>query len=79
LVWGWEYKFEAYLPSHKRRMGHYAMPMLWGEHVLGWANLKVVEGRLEYDLGFSGPQTRSRAFQRALEEALEKMREFLKL
>ncbi len=51
LFWGWEYKLEAYVPAHKRRMGHYAMPMLWGERMLGWANLKVVDGRLRYGLG----------------------------
>jgi uncharacterized protein len=77
LFWGWEYKFEAYLPAHKRRMGHYAMPMLWGESVLGWANLKVIDGRLRHELGFAGPRPRGRAFQRAVDAALEQMREFL--
>jgi uncharacterized protein YcaQ len=22
LFWGWEYELEAYVPAHKRRMGH---------------------------------------------------------
>jgi len=79
LFWGWEYKLEAYVPAHKRRMGHYAMPMLWGEHMLGWANLKVVDGRLQHELGFAGPRPRSRAFKPALDEALQQMREFLDL
>ena len=79
LFWGWEYRFEAYLPAHKRRRGHYAMPMLWGEHVLGWANLKVVDGRLHHQLGFAGARPRGRAFQRAVDEALQQMREFLEL
>jgi hypothetical protein len=79
LFWGWEYKMEAYVPAHKRRMGHYAMPMLWGEQILGWANLKVVDGRLQHELGFAGPQPPSRAFQRALNEALQQMHEFLEL
>jgi uncharacterized protein len=77
LFWGWEYKFEAYVPPHKRRMGHYAMPMLWGEQVLGWANLKLVRGRLQHKLGFAGPRPRSRAFQLALDAALQHMRKFL--
>ena len=77
LFWGWEYKLEAYVPAHKRRMGHYAMPMLWGEQMLGWANLKVVDGRLQHELGFAGSQPRGKAFQRAVEEALQQMRVFL--
>jgi uncharacterized protein len=78
LFWGWEYKFEAYLPAHRRRMGHYAMPMLWGESVVGWANVKVIDGRLRHELGFAGPRPRGRAFQRAVDAALEQMREFLR-
>lgn len=79
LFWGWEYKLEAYVPAHKRRMGHYAMPMLWGEQIVGWANLKVVDGRLQHKLGFVDPRPRGRAFQLALDEALQQMQEFLKL
>jgi uncharacterized protein len=79
LFWGWEYKLEAYVPAHKRRMGHYAMPMLWGEQVLGWANLKVVDGRLQHELGFAGPQPRGKAFQLALDQALQQMQKFLNL
>jgi uncharacterized protein len=79
LFWGWEYKLEAYVPAHKRRMGHYAMPMLWGEQMLGWANLKVVDGRLQHELGFAGSPPRGRAFQRALDEALQHMQLFLGL
>jgi uncharacterized protein len=79
LFWGWEYKFEAYVPPHKRRMGHYAMPMLWGEQVLGWANLKVVGGRLQHKLGFACPLPRSRKFQLALDAALHQTHKFLGL
>jgi uncharacterized protein len=79
LFWGWEYKFEAYMAPHKRRMGHYAMPMLWREQMLGWVNLKVVDGRLQPKLGFAGPQPRTRAFHLALDEALQHMQEFLEL
>jgi uncharacterized protein YcaQ len=79
LFWGWEYKMEAYVPAHKRRMGHYAMPILWGEQIPGWANLKVVDGRLQHELGFAGPRPRGRAFQLALDDALQHMHEFLQL
>jgi uncharacterized protein YcaQ len=77
--WGWEYKLEAYVPAHKRRMGHYAMPLLWGEEVLGWANLKVVDGRLQHELGFARARPRGKAFQLALDQALHQMHEFLSL
>ena len=79
LFWGWEYKLEAYVPAHKRRMGRYAMPTLWGEQIPGWANLKVVGGRLQHELGFAGPRPRGSAFPLALDEALQQMQEFLKL
>jgi uncharacterized protein len=77
--WGWEYKLEAYVPAHRRRMGHYAIPMPWNEQILGWANLKVVDGRLHHELGFPGPRPRGRTFQRALDEALQQMQAFLDL
>jgi len=79
LFWGWEYKLEAYLPAHKRRRGHFALPILWGEKMLGWANLKVVDGRLQCELGFAGPRPRGNAFRRALDEASQRMHEFLEL
>ena len=79
LFWGWEYKLEAYVPAHKRRMGHYAMPMLWGEQIPGWANLKVVDGRLQHELGFAGRRPRGSAFQLALDAAFQQMQEFLEL
>ncbi|HXN28061.1 MAG TPA: crosslink repair DNA glycosylase YcaQ family protein [Candidatus Acidoferrales bacterium] len=78
LFWGWEYKLEAYVPAHKRRMGHYAMPLLWGEQIVGWANLKVFNGRMQHKLGFAG-QRPGGGFQRALDEALQQMQEFLEL
>ena len=28
-LWGWNYRFEAYTPPSKRRLGYYALPMLW--------------------------------------------------
>jgi hypothetical protein len=45
--------------------------------MLGWANLKVVEGRLQHELGFAGPRPRDKAFRSALDEALQRMQVFL--
>jgi uncharacterized protein YcaQ len=79
LLWDWTYKFEAYTPAAQRRMGHYALPLLWGEQVPGWANLSVVSGRLRHQLGFVGTRPRGAAFKLALEEALQRMSQFLGL
>jgi uncharacterized protein YcaQ len=77
LFWGWEYKMEAYLPAHERRMGHYAMPVLWRDQVIGWANLKRIDGRLRHELGFAGRRPVGPVFRGALDEALQRMQEFL--
>jgi uncharacterized protein YcaQ len=78
LFWDWAYKFEAYVPAAKRTMGHYAMPVLWGEQMLGWANLSVVNGRLKHSLGYAqGAAPRSAAFRRNLSQALRAFEVFL--
>lgn len=77
--WGWAYRFEAYTPAHKRTMGHYALPLLWGESIPGWANLRIEGGRLKHELGFRGPAPRGAAFKAALRDELERMRVFLGL
>jgi uncharacterized protein YcaQ len=41
LFWGWIYRFEAYTPAPKRKLGYYALPLLWRDRVIGWANLAV--------------------------------------
>ncbi|MDC8784629.1 DNA glycosylase AlkZ-like family protein [Roseateles koreensis] len=79
MFWGWTYKFEAYTPASQRKMGHYALPMLWGEDMLGWANLRVVEGRLEHELGFAKPPPQGPQFEIALQQCLAHMSEFLGL
>jgi uncharacterized protein YcaQ len=79
LFWGWAYRFEAYTPAAQRRMGHYALPLLWGEQVLGWANVRLAHGRLKHDLGFVGARPRSAAFRLALDEELQRMTDFLGL
>ena len=38
LLWGWTYRFEAYTPAPKRTLGYYALPLLWRDAVVGWAN-----------------------------------------
>ena len=76
---GWEYRFEAYTPAPKRTMGYYALPLLWEDRAIGWANLKVVNGNLETELGFVGREPKGKAFKAALNSELEAMRAFLGL
>ena len=46
-LWGWAYRFEAYTPASKRKLGYYALPLLWREHVIGWGNISLVKGAVE--------------------------------
>jgi uncharacterized protein YcaQ len=78
MFWGWAYRFEAYTPAPKRLRGYYALPLLWRDQVIGWGNVAVQDGRLLVDLGYQrGKAPRERAFSRAMDEELERMRAFL--
>jgi uncharacterized protein YcaQ len=79
LLWNWAYRFEAYTPRPKRKLGYYAMPLLWRDRVIGWANLSVKNGELNSEFGYVGPQPRDRVFKRELEAELDRIREFLGL
>ena len=79
LLWNWEYRFEAYTPVAKRKLGYYAMPLLWRDRVVGWANLAVKNGALECDIGFVGSRPGERSFSRALKGELDQFRRFLGL
>ena len=74
LLWGWEYRFEAYTPVPKRKLGYYALPLLWRDRVLGWANVATVDGRLSPELRYvSGRPPRDRGFAAALDEELSRL------
>jgi uncharacterized protein len=78
LLWGWAYRFEAYTPVAKRKLGYYALPLLWRDRAIGWGNLSVKDGRLRSDFGYVASRPpRDRAFRRALEEELDRARVFL--
>jgi uncharacterized protein YcaQ len=80
LFWGWKYRFEAYTPAPKRIFGYYAMPLLWRDQVIGWANLGVAGGKLQAEFGYvAGQQPRDPAFNRELEAEQERLRIFLGL
>lgn len=78
LFWGWAYRFEAYTPVAKRKWGYYALPLLWRDRVIGWANVSRKNGALQADVGYvRGRPPRERAFARELDAELARMRTFL--
>lgn len=80
LLWGWTYRFEAYTPAARRQLGYYALPLLWRDEVIGWANAETRSGRLVCKFGYaSGKAPRDPAFRRALDEELAALRRFLAL
>ncbi len=72
-LWGWQYRFEAYTPPAKRVRGYYAMPLLWRDAMVGWANARVVDGKLRVDVGFVAKRPRGREFTRALDEEIARL------
>ncbi len=80
LFWGWAYRFEAYTPAPKRKLGYYALPLLWHERVIGWANVAVANGELQAQFGYvDGHAPRDASFRAACAAELERMRGFLRL
>ena len=78
--WGWAYRFEAYTPPPKRKLGYYALPLLWRDRVIGWGNASAADGTLACSFGYtSGRAPRDAAFRAGLEAELECMRSFLGL
>jgi uncharacterized protein len=78
LFWGWPYRFEAYTPVKKRKLGYYALPLLWGEHAIGWANLTHDGQRLVATFGYVAKRPpRDAAFERERELELERFERFL--
>jgi uncharacterized protein YcaQ len=77
--WGWPYRFEAYVPASKRLRGYYAMPLLWGETFVGWANVSVVRPNLKVELGFVEKRPREKLFALEVEAEISRMESFLNL
>jgi len=80
LFWEWEYRFEAYTPAPKRKLGYYALPLLWRGRVIGWGNLSVLDGTLRSTFGYvDGNAPRDTAFDAGLDAELARMNSFLGL
>ena len=80
IFWGWAYRFEAYVPAPKRKLGYYALPLLWHERVIGWGNVTASDGGLRCAFGYTGGRApRDAVFRAGLEAELARMRGFLGL
>lgn len=82
-LWGWAYRFEAYTPAAKRRIGYYALPLLWRDAVIGWANVSggaeagARRGKLDIALGFVERRPASAVFSRALDAEIARLEQAL--
>jgi len=75
---GWPYRFEAYTPVARRKLGYYALPLLWRDRVVGWGNVALRDGSIAADFGYvAGGPPRERAFKHALDAEIARMRAFL--
>jgi uncharacterized protein YcaQ len=78
--WGWAYRFEAYTPAPRRQLGYYALPLLWRDRVVGWANAAVSDGRLVVQPGYvAGRAPRDAGYRAALDDELARFTRFLGL
>jgi uncharacterized protein YcaQ len=77
-LWGWAYRFEAYTPAPQRVRGYYALPLLWRDQVIGWANLAWQNSVLTPGLGYvAGKPPRDAGFRAALDDELARVQQFL--
>jgi uncharacterized protein YcaQ len=76
--WGWAYRFEAYTPPAKRKLGYYALPLLWKAEVIGWVNVVGRGSEVTISPGFvTGQQPLEEGFDQAFAEESARMRRFL--
>jgi len=76
-LWGWTYRFEAYTPAAKRKLGYYALPLLWRDRVVGWANASVRDDTLAVTTHFVDGRPADAAFAGELAAERERLAEFL--
>jgi uncharacterized protein YcaQ len=76
-LWGWPYRFEAYTPRAKRLRGYYAMPLLWCDGVIGWANASFAGDQLNVEVGYVHKRPTDADFSTELESEIERLAAFL--
>lgn len=74
LLFGWVYRFEAYTPEKKRKLGYYAMPLLFRDQVIGWVNMPGDSPSFGY---VKGSAPRDPVFRRERDLEIDRLRVFL--
>ncbi len=81
VLFGFDYLWEVYTPAHKRRFGYYALPILWGDRLVGRTDLRLDRGTgslVVNGLWLEEPATgEDGAFEAALVTGLERFRAFV--
>jgi uncharacterized protein len=75
--WGWQYRFEAYVPAPKRKLGYYAMPLLWRDDVIGWVNASNQAGKVTVEPGFIKAKPKEAAFRQEFQAEVARLQSFL--
>jgi uncharacterized protein YcaQ len=78
LYFGYEHRFEAYVPKEKRRFGYFALPVLVGDEIVALVDLKTDRERQKLLLQqwtWIGKHSR-RAHKKRIEDALHRFERF---
>jgi uncharacterized protein YcaQ len=78
LFFGYEHRFEAYVPKEKRRFGYFVLPVLVGEHVVAAIDLKTdrkKQALLVQKWSWIGKRRRM-GLKRRIEEELHRFEQF---
>lgn len=74
-LWGFEYRWEVYVPRPRRRWGYYVLPLLWGDRFVGRIEPRIDRGAaavrvlgLRWEEDFR--PRRSEGFREAMRDAL---------
>jgi len=78
-LWQWSYRFEAYTPPAKRLRGYYAMPLLWCDRVIGWANAEVAGQGLNVQFGFVEKRPADHDFRTEADAEIARLEAFFDL
>jgi uncharacterized protein len=82
-LWDWTYRFEAYTPLAKRRLGYYALPLLFDDgvdpRVVGWVNVtRSTRGRAIVRAGYAKSRPRSADFKPLFDAEVASLETFLR-